>query len=272
MSPSKLILFLIAISLALPAAARGDDDHDRGKKKKQAVPVDILPDKLPSKALQARVVAVPAEAKLRSRAHWPGLVNEGIDVSHYQGEIDWDAVAQSKLVSYVYVKASEGESLVDDYYQDNISGARKAGLKVGSYHFYRPDADAALQLQNLTSQIRREQQDLAPIIDVEKRGSKSDEEFIADLRDFLQKVEKHYGCKPVIYTFHNFYNRYLSGQFKDYRMMIARYRDDEPTLDDGKVYEMWQYSSRGKIDGIHGYVDRSMVMGDFSVADMSIDE
>ena len=92
------------------------------------------------------------------------------------------------------------------------------------------------------------------------------------MRDFLVKMEKHYGCKPVIYTFHNFYNKYLSGYFKGYRMMIARYREDEPTLDDDQPYTAWQYTQRGKIDGIKGYVDRSMVMRDFSVSDLSIGE
>jgi lysozyme len=172
----------------------------------------------------------------------------------------------------VYIKSSEGETLVDDYYRVNIEGAKRAGLKVGSYHYYRPDANADLQFQNITSQVRKEEQDLAPIIDIEKRGTKSQEEFINGLRDFLVKMEKHYGCKPVIYTFHNFYNKYLSGYFKGYRMMIARYREDEPTLDDDQPYTAWQYTQRGKIDGIKGYVDRSMVMRDFSVSDLSIGE
>lgn len=265
----KITTLFMAIALTLPAFAAPDKSR-----KRKAVETVVLtePDKLSPKPLQAKLTAVPAEARLRSGKEWAGLTSEGIDVSHYQGDIDWAAVAATKLVSYVYIKSSEGESLVDDYYRVNLEGARKAGLKVGSYHYYRPDADADMQFQNLTSQVIRKEQDLAPIIDIEKRGTKSEEKFIADLRDFLLRVEKHYGCKPVIYTFHNFYNRYLSGQFKGYRMMIARYREDEPTLDDDAPYTAWQYTQRGKIDGIRGYVDRSMVMSDFSVSDLSIEE
>lgn len=249
------------------------DDKSARKRHKNTETITIIqPDILPAKALQARSISTPHEAKLHGNAAWAGLTNEGIDVSHYQGEIDWDAVAQTKLVSYVYIKSSEGESLVDDYYRANIEGARRAGLKVGSYHYYRPDANADMQFGNLVSQVKRSEQDLAPIIDIEKRGNKPDGDFIASFRDFLQRVEKHYGCKPVIYTFQNFYNRYLSGHFKGYRMMIARYREDEPTLDDGEPYTAWQYTQRGKIEGIRGYVDRSMVMRDFSVSDLSIDE
>ncbi len=260
----------MAMLIAIPSLA--DDKKARKHHKNTETVLLIQPDELPTKPLQAVTIKTPNEAKLHSNAAWVGLTNEGIDVSHYQGEIDWNTVAQTKLVSYVYIKSSEGESLVDDYYRINLEGARKAGLKVGSYHYYRPDADAEMQFNNLTSQIKRNEQDLAPIIDIEKRGSKSDEDFIASFREFLLRVEKHYGCKPVIYTFHNFYNKYLSGQFKGYRMMIARYREDEPTLDDGQVYTAWQYTQRGKIDGIRGYVDRSMVMQDFSVSDLSIEE
>lgn len=270
MSLIKILLFVMAMLIAIPSFA--DDKKTRKHHKNTETVLLIQPDELPQKPLQARTIKTPNEAKIHSNAGWAGLTNEGIDVSHYQGEIDWNTVAQTKLVSYVYIKSSEGESLVDDYYRINLEGARKAGLKVGSYHYYRPDANADMQFTNLTSQIKRNEQDLAPIIDIEKRGTKSDEEFIASFRDFLQRVEKYYGCKPVIYTFHNFYNRYLSGQFKGYRMMIARYRDDEPTLDDGQLYTAWQYTQRGKIDGIRGYVDRSMVMGDFSVSDLSIEE
>ena len=261
----------IILLLTLISAASLYADNGKGHKS-AAAPTIILPDQLPTKPLQARAIKVPSEARIHSGKAWAGLINEGIDVSHYQGDIDWKAVAATGLVSYVYIKSSEGESLVDDYYRVNIEGARHAGLKVGSYHYYRPDADAELQFKNLTSQIKREEQDLAPIIDIEKRGSKSTDDFIASFSAFLAKVEKYYGCKPVIYTFHNFYNKYLSGHFKGYRLMIARYRDDEPTLDDDQPFQVWQYTQHGNIDGIDGYVDRSLVMKDFSVYDLSIDE
>lgn len=270
MSLKKTLILVIAVMLGISSYA----DNKSERKRHKVVDTMMLtePDILPAKPLQAAVMQVPNEAKLHDGAKWAGLINEGIDVSHYQGEIDWDAVARTQLISYVYIKSSEGESLVDDYYRVNIEGARRAGLKVGSYHYYRPDADADMQFNNLTSQIIAKEQDLAPIIDVEKRGNKSEDEFVANLHAFLQRVEKHYGCKPVLYTFHNFYNKYLSGQFKGYRTMIARYREDEPVLDDGEPYTAWQYTQRGRIDGIRGYVDRSMVMRDFSVSDLSFEE
>ena len=266
----RLLIILFAILSVVPTLA--DNKTEPPRKKKVAAPTIIYPDKLPVKALISKTIVIPHEAKIKAGHAWAGLVNEGIDVSHYQGDIDWDAVAATKEISYVYIKASEGESLTDDYYRQNIEGAHRVGLKVGSYHYYRPDADQEAQYNNLVSQIRGSEQDLAVIVDVEKRGSKSEEDFIADLKAFLLKVEKKYNSKPIIYTFHNFYNRYLSGQFKDYRLMIARYRSDAPQLDDGKDFEAWQYTQRGKIDGIRGYVDRSLVTGNYSLSDLAFEE
>ncbi len=104
-----------------------------------------------------------------------------------------------------------------------------------------------------------------PIIDIEHRGSVSSEAFISDLRSFIEKVTEYYGKKPLLYTYHNFYNSYLQGEFTDYHFMIARYRSDSPTLNDGKDYIMWQYTSRGSIPGIRGHVDRSKIMGSYSL-------
>ena len=200
-----------------------------------------------------------------SNARINSKYKEGIDVSHYQGNIDWDAVVGGTPISYVYLKATEGASLVDDTYQRNLEGARRVGLSVGSYHFYRPNVDWKKQFDNMTSVVKSDNQDLVPIIDIEHRGSVSEETFIADLRSFIEKVTEYYGKKPLLYTYHNFYNRYLQGEFTDYHFMIARYRSDSPTLNDGKDYIMWQYTSTGSIPGIRGHVDRSKIMGNYSL-------
>ena len=168
-------------------------------------------------------------------------------------------------ISYVYLKATEGASLVDDTYERNLTEARRVGLSVGSYHFYRPNVDWKKQFDNMTSVVKTENQDLVPIIDIEHRGSVSAEDFIADLRSFIEKVTAYYGKKPLLYTYHNFYNRYLQGEFTDYHFMIARYRSDSPALNDGKDYIMWQYTQTGSIPGIRGHVDRSKIMGNFSL-------
>ena len=249
----------------LPASANArkkDKNHGKG----MAAYVAMEPDAMATKAVGEKRMMHAAAVFIRtSNARINSKYKEGIDVSHYQGSINWDQVVDGTPISYVYLKATEGASLVDDTYERNLNEARRVGLSVGSYHFYRPNVDWKKQFDNMTSVVKMDEQDLVPIIDIEHRGSVSSDAFIADLRAFVEKVTEYYGRKPLLYTYHNFYNRYLQGEFKDYHFMIARYRSDSPTLNDGKDYIMWQYTSTGSVPGIRGHVDRSKIMGNYSL-------
>ena len=88
----------------------------------------------------------------------------GIDLSHYQGEVFWEAIGDNSKMAYVYLKATEGGDRIDDKYERNIELAHKYGLKVGSYHFFRPKTDLTSQLENFKTQCRPSQQDLIPMI------------------------------------------------------------------------------------------------------------
>ena len=120
----------------------------------------------------------------------------------------------------------------------------------------------------MTSVVKKSEQDLIPIIDVERiNGSRS--VFITRLHQFMQAVEKHYGCKPILYTFVNFYNKYLQGEgFDKYPLMIAFYRDDQPLLNDEHPYIIWQYTSHGEVPGIDGNVDQSRMMEGHTIDDI----
>lgn len=223
------------------------------------------PDEQPSKpkALQSSKV-VPLIEVVRA-----GKLNtkyrEGIDVSRYQGDIDWERVANEAAVSYAYIKATEGAQLVDPYYWSNITAARQAGLSVGSYHFYRAKVSPEVQLANMTSTVRKEDQDLVPIVDIETTNGVGRLQFVADLRDFIERVTAYYGRKPLLYTYQNFYNKYLVGEFPGYQWMIAKYQSEPPILDDDTDYMMWQYTQTGRIPGIRGNVDCSCLMGNHSL-------
>lgn len=261
-SGMALTLSLLMFSYT-PATAR---KREKTNGKGMAAVTASEPDRLAQKPSGERRMEHAAAVFIhKSNAHINSRYKEGIDVSHYQGYIDWDAVVSGTQISYVYLKATEGASLVDDTYQRNLTEARRVGLSVGSYHFYRPNVNWEEQFANLTSVVKSDEQDLVPIIDIEHRGSVGSDAFIADLKKFIAKVTEFYGKKPLLYTYHNFYNRYLLGEFSDYHFMIARYRSDSPILDDGKDYIMWQYTSTGSIPGIRGNVDRSKLMGNYSL-------
>lgn len=184
----------------------------------------------------------------------------GIDLSHYQGTVFWETVGQTKM-AYVYLKASEGASNIDSKYKQNIDLAHQYGLKVGSYHFYRPKISQEVQLANFMAQCRPGDQDLIPMIDVETKSGLPTQEFRDSLGKFLVLVEKAYKQKPLVYTGTNFYNAYLQGLLDDYKLMIAQYSSREPVLTDGKEYIMWQYTGKGHLNGVNGYVDKSRFMG-----------
>ncbi|MCI7090082.1 MAG: glycosyl hydrolase family 25 [Prevotella sp.] len=185
----------------------------------------------------------------------------GIDLSHYQGEVFWETVGENTKMAYVYLKATEGGDRIDERYENNIILAHKHGLKVGSYHFYRPKTEQVKQLENFMTQCRPGEQDLIPMIDIETKGGLSTEAFCDSLMKFLDLVEKAYKQKPLLYTYTNFYNKWLVGKIPQYPLMIAQYKDEEPVLADDKEYIIWQYTCKGRIVGVKGYVDKSRFMG-----------
>ena len=185
----------------------------------------------------------------------------GIDLSHYQGEVFWETVGENTKMAYVYLKATEGGDRIDERYENNIILAHKHGLKVGSYHFYRPKTEQVKQLENFMTQCRPGEQDLIPMIDIETKGGLSTEAFCDSLMKFLDLVEKAYKQKPLLYTYTNFYNKWLVGKIPQYPLMIAQYKDEVPVLADDKEYIIWQYTCKGRIVGVKGYVDKSRFMG-----------
>ncbi len=192
----------------------------------------------------------------------------GIDISHYQREVFWEALGENSHIAYVYIKASEGGDRIDHMYEQNIQMARQHGIKVGSYHFYRPKADQEEQLANFLAQCRPEDQDLIPMIDVETTARMDTDEFCDSLFKFLELVELAYKQKPLIYTGANFYDKHLQEKLDRYLIMIAQYTDREPVLADERDITMWQYTGKGHLEGINGYVDKSRFMGNHTLREL----
>ena len=184
----------------------------------------------------------------------------GIDISHYQGNVFWEIIGDNTNMAYVYLKASEGGDRIDEKFEHNIQLAHQYGLKVGAYHFFRPRTDLNKQLVNFMAQCRPKEQDLVPMIDIETKGGLSTEEFCDSLLKFIKLVETAYRQKPLLYTFTNFYNQNLIGKIDGYPLMVAQYIQREPVLADGRDFTMWQYTGKGRINGINGYVDKSRFM------------
>ena len=252
------------LMLWCPAALQAESADKRPKNGHAlSVEVSLEPDALPAKPPVEKPVKPAAPHHLAGQTLGAGHINthyvEGIDVSHYQGNINWCVVCRYERISYVYIKATEGADLIDDCYERNLRGARQQGLSVGSYHFYRPNVPWQQQFNNMVAVVKTHEQDLVPIIDIEHAG-RNEERFIADLTAFIHQVESHYGKKPMLYTYQNFYNKHFVGRFTSYPWMIASYKETAPMLNDQLNYIIWQYSSSSRVQGIGGSVDRSRLM------------
>ena len=203
--------------------------------------------------------AEPPKPKVRTTLN-PSVVQfDGIDVSKHQGTINWDELKNQSKIKFVYIKATEGTDYVDPKYHENIRNARKHGFKVGSYHFLSTRSSATTQFQNFVRTAKREDQDLLPVIDVEKLSPWTSQQLRDSLKVFADLLEDYYGCKPLIYTSEKFFTKHLGRAFADYPLFIAKYSNSEPYI--GYKWIIWQFADNGlfkpAVKGNYGEVDLS---------------
>lgn len=270
--PFHLILSLTILSfLFISTPIYADKKKGQGVEQRPMIDEpDPIPPTLKSEKPLADFSFISIEQKPILVTEHRASTRTGIDVSHYQGRIDWKAVRATNKVLYAYVKATESTSLVDDTYAYNIREAHNAGIAVGAYHFFSPTTDGNEQLRNFTSTVNLSGHDLVPMVDVELRGKSPLPQFISRLRTFIEGLEKHYKVKPILYTSVNFYNKYLAGHFDDYIYMIARYAEEIPQPESTCRFGLWQYSATGRINGIHGAVDCSCFVDHYDLKDILI--
>ena len=266
-----IFIFIIAVHTAGDAFGTKPKKQQRRTRAKNTKVVKKTKAKSKAKAktkVVRPVVKVAPDPSLDDSDYNPFLQCEdtcshvhGIDLSRYQGDVFWETVGDNTKMAYVYLKATEGGDRIDPKFERNINLAHRYGLKVGSYHFFRPKTPLQKQLENFTAQCLPGEQDLIPMIDVETLGGLQVDQFCDSLLTFLRMVEHVYRQKPLVYTFRNFYNWHLVGKLDDYQLMIALYLDEEPVLADERDITLWQYTGKGRIVGINGYVDKSRFLG-----------
>lgn len=184
----------------------------------------------------------------------------GVDVSHYQGEIDWQQFKEQG-VDFAFIKATEGSSFVDERYKENWEKARAAGLYIGAYHFFSFDSAPASQAAHFIATAGDLRGSLPPVVDIEYYGDKREnppkkDQVVSGLRELLGALEQEYGVKPVIYTTYTVYNKYIRGGFQEYPLWIRNVY--YPPVDIGRQWVFWQYSDTGELRGTAGeekYVD-----------------
>lgn len=189
----------------------------------------------------------------------------GIDVSYYQGKIDWQKVSAMNddgvKITFAFIKATEGILNVDPYFQRNWREAPKSGIKVGAYHFFRPRKSGLWQANFFLQTVSMEKGDLPPVVDVESLDGVSPEKMRKELNAFVIRVEERTNVKPIIYTGLKFYQSYLAQYYQDYPFWVAHYHQAKLKLND-KAWKFWQHSDKASINGIHHVVDFNAFNGD----------
>lgn len=201
-------------------------------------------------------------------AEYPeGYEIHGIDISHYQGEIDWEQLKNAMIegcpVRFVIIKSTEGASRLDDHFRENFNQVRDYGFIRGVYHFWSNKSSAREQAYYFLDKVHLTEGDLPPVLDIEhKPADKSVDDFQRDVLTWLHIVEDKYHAKPIIYTYYKFKEKYLSAPvFDDYPYWIAHYYVDKVQYQ-GK-WKFWQHTDAGKLPGIKGYVDFNIYNGSF---------
>ena len=202
--------------------------------------------------------------KLTGREKTPllgGYSVHGIDVSSYQGRINWPEVARHG-VRFAFIKASEGVTFRDRRFARNWQAARAAGISCGAYHYFQPNRDGKLQADLFVGTVPLAPGDLPPVLDVEAAHFHDVAVMRREVARWLRLVEAHYGVRPILYSNHNFYRHYLAGHFDDYPLWLAHYEVEQPTLPRSK-WIIWQHSDEAYVPGIRGTVDFNVFKGSY---------
>ncbi|MGW8957192.1 GH25 family lysozyme [Paenibacillus sp. NPDC055715] len=227
--------------------------------------------------------AVPTEPVTAITPTDPSIASDGhaqgIDVSHYNGNIDWQQVAAAGK-TFAFIKATEGKTYQDNLFLANVQGARDANILVGAYHFLNATTtDGARQeAANFARAIESAggRLDLPPVLDYENNPKGLTPAQISEVAHaFLDETEKLTGRLPIVYTGNVFASKF-DPTFSMYKLWVARYSTTQkPTaVPAWNNWWAWQYSSTGSVPGIRGNVDlnefngtidqlRSSLAGDF---------
>jgi lysozyme len=194
------------------------------------------------------------------------LAVHGVDISRWQGDIDWLKL-RGQGANFVYIKATDGGDHVDPMFKKNWRAAGKAGLKRGAYHFFYWCRTAGEQADWFIRNVPKVDGALPPVIDVEWNGESSCKRRVSRARVlekmqvFMDKLEAHYGQRPIIYTAPDFYRDNLKGAFLDYPFWLRAVAAHPAKVYPGRKWVFWQYSGSGLSHGVKGRIDLNVFHG-----------
>lgn len=208
------------------------------------------------------------EQKSRPYSFYQNFFNEytvfGIDVSLYQGKIDWSKLSTKQEVDFVFIRATAGNNRLDSRFDYNWQNAKKYNIIRGAYHYYRPNENSNEQAQKFISNVSLEHGDLPPVLDIEEYSKvQSIRSLKNGLLNWLNIVEDHYGITPILYTYNRFYLNLFANdsRFDKYPVWIAWYNIKRNPNEIMDTWHFWQFTDKGTIKGVEGYIDINIYNG-----------
>lgn len=194
-----------------------------------------------------------------------GFVSHGIDISHHQGEVDWDLFNHDRKIGFVYCKATEGLTFVDSHWPIYSEKLEEKGVAYGAYHFFHPSIDPIEQAKHFLNHIDLNHNHLPPVLDIET--DESNPSLVSGVLKWLTYVEQKTGRRPIIYTSYHFYKNHFKHAISGYQYWIANYTDYADRFIDDTLVVHWQYSESGKVAGFATPVDLNYSKIDFGIAE-----
>lgn len=190
----------------------------------------------------------------------PGWIR-GIDVSHWQGEIDWTAVAGKGYV-FAMIKATEGQTYTDPQFNKNWEAARKARLVRGAYHTFSPNSDGEKQAQFFLARAPLEAGDLPPVLSLYQLNGRNGADVAQAMR-WLSAVETATKRQPIVYVSASFEVPSQSAALTRYPLWVGQYvQADQPRLPQGwSAWTLWQFTDKAQVGGIKGDVPADYFAG-----------
>lgn len=188
----------------------------------------------------------------------------GFDVSEFQGKVDWEEVEildEKYPVQFVFIRATAGNNYVDRQFKRNWTGAKENKIMRGAYHYYRPNENSIEQADLFIKTVKLQKGDLPPVLDIEKLPKNQPLDSLKKgLKRWLNKVEKHYQVRPIIYSGERYYSDFLKEEFGDYLFWIANYNFYREKIEDDWLF--WQFTEKASLPGIKHRVDVNIYNGD----------
>lgn len=190
----------------------------------------------------------------------------GVDVSRWQGDINWPKL-RSQGANFAYIKATDGGDHLDPMFKKNWRGAAEAGLKRGAYHFFYWCRTAGEQADWFIRNVPKVAGALPPVIDVEWNGESrcrkrpSRARVLEKMQVFMDRLERHYGQRPIIYTAPDFYSDNLKGAFPNHHFWLRSVAVHPSKVYPRRKWLLWQYSGSGLSHGVDGRIDLNVFHG-----------